>query len=114
MNQFSYAYHGILIDEWLLLYLNRSDIISSGYIDYFESDIHTFQSEGSHNMSKSAAPFLKKLLKLDASAQHLIPSANLVISDKGLITAISHSLKQWKNNKLDVEHKPFKDYELQV
>jgi hypothetical protein len=113
---------------WLLLHLNRSDLISSGYIDYFESDIHTFQSKGSHSMSQSAAPFLKKLLKLDASAQHLIPSANLVISQstsprirlpfmhirKRVITLESHSLKQWQNNKLDVEHKPFKGYELQV
>lgn len=62
----NYAYRGILIDG-CLLHLNRSDLICSGYIDYFESDIHTFQSKGSHNMSQSAAPFLKKLLKLDAS-----------------------------------------------
>lgn len=103
-----------LIDGWLLSYLSRSDLICSGYIEYFESDIQMFQSKGGHNMSKSAAPFLKKLLKLDASAQHLVPSANLVISDKGLVTLISHSLTQWQDETLDVEHLPIKDYELQV
>lgn len=88
-----------LIDMAPFIYVNKYDMISKLFIDFFRHTSPTCRGRG----ISSFTAVIKKF-RLGPTAFHLFPSARLIISDKGICTFQSHLLKNWTTDVLEDYH----------
>lgn len=87
------------------IYVNPNDRICKSYIDFFED----LKQHGIGRSGMSRVTGFLARLGFNAKAHHLCPSANLIITNKGISTVQSHKLDTWVNVK--PRHLRIKSYE---